>query len=463
MSAPRSTPAEGILSPSYRLTTVGAFMLVFLGAFEALAVTTVMPIVSRDLDGESLYAIAFSGTLAASVVGMVVAGGWADRRGPSRPLVTAIVVFVVGLLVSGFATDMVVFIVGRLMQGLGTGAVSVCLYVVVARLYPAALHPPVFGAFAAAWVLPSLIGPPIAGLVAEEISWHWVFLGVAVLSLAAAGAILPALRQLWGADGAASGPRMNARGIAWALLLAVSVLVISLAGDAGGGLLWLVPVAAIAVVVALRPLVPRGTLLGRRGLPAAVLLRGAVAAAFFGTEVYLPYFLTELYDLKAWLAGLILTVGAVSWALGSAFQGRYGEQLTHERAVRVGSVLILLGVGMQLVTALFLLSPVIAAIGWFIAGGGMGLLFPRISTLVIAHSTDGTTGFNSAAASIADSTGAATVIAFAGLLFTAVGVATGTVAGPESFVATLILTTVVAALAVPIAYRVRSALATPDA
>jgi MFS family permease len=457
MSAPVRGPSEGILSPKYRLTTVGAFMLFFLGAFEVLAVTTVMPIVSRDLDGESLYAIAFSGTLAASVVGMVVAGGWADRRGPSRPLVTAIVVFIVGLLVSGFAGDMAVFIVGRLMQGLGSGAVGVCLYVVVARLYPPVLHPPIFGAFAAAWVLPSLVGPPIAGLVAEEIGWHWVFLGVGVLSVVAAATILPALRQLWGADSEANGPRMNSRGILWALVLAVSVLAISLAGDAGGGFVWIVPIAALAVPIALRPLVPRGTLLARRGLPAAVLLRGAVAAAFFGTEVYLPYFLTELYGLPAWLAGLILTVGAVSWALGSALQGRSGERLSHELAVRVGTILILGGIVLQLVTALLLLSPAIAAIGWFVAGGGMGLLFPRISTLVLAHSTEGRTGFNSAAASISDSTGAATIIAFAGLLFTAVGAATGAIAGAESFVATLLLTTVVAVVAVPIAFRVRSA------
>ena len=38
--------------------------LVFLVAFEALAVTTVMPVISRQLHGQSLYALAFAAPIA---------------------------------------------------------------------------------------------------------------------------------------------------------------------------------------------------------------------------------------------------------------------------------------------------------------------------------------------------------------------------------------------------------------
>ena len=53
--------------------TAGAVALIFLAATQSLAVTTVMPVVSDDLDGAALYAIAFAGTLATSVIGMVAA------------------------------------------------------------------------------------------------------------------------------------------------------------------------------------------------------------------------------------------------------------------------------------------------------------------------------------------------------------------------------------------------------
>ena len=75
MTSPHLTaPTDaGIWSPRYVWVTVGAAALIFLAAMQSLAITTVMPIVSADLDGEALYAVAFAGTLATSVIGMVAA------------------------------------------------------------------------------------------------------------------------------------------------------------------------------------------------------------------------------------------------------------------------------------------------------------------------------------------------------------------------------------------------------
>ena len=64
-ATPVPTP---LLSPRYRWATVGMVSLIFLAAFEALAVTTIMPTVSRELDGRAWFSAAFSVTLAASVV-----------------------------------------------------------------------------------------------------------------------------------------------------------------------------------------------------------------------------------------------------------------------------------------------------------------------------------------------------------------------------------------------------------
>jgi len=446
----REDAAPRLLAPQYLWTTVGAITLIFLGAFESLAVTTIMPTVSRELNGEALYSLAFSATLAASVIGMVVAGGWSDRKGPSGPLIASMVVFVVGLVLSGTAENMYVFIVGRFLQGLGSGATIVALYVVVARIYPPALHPRMFGAFATAWVVPSLIGPPVAGVVADTVGWHWVFLGVGVIAVVAAGAIVPALLHLRSVSNTATAASNWA--VLWAVVVAGGVLAIGIAGENGGALAWPIVVAAFVVVVlAVRPLLPRGTLRLKRGLPSTVILRGAVAAPFFATEVYLPYLLHEQYGLPSWLAGLILTVGALSWATGSTLQGRLGERVSHSSIVRLGTAIVFVGIAVELLTAALLLSPIVAAAGWLLAGGGMGLMFPRLSTLVLSFSDDTDQGFNSAAMTIADSSASATAIAFAGLVFTAFGAATG-----GGFVAALALTAVLALVAVPIASRVRT-------
>lgn len=144
-ASPQSGPeqgaaaAGGIFHRSYLLVTLGACALVFLAAFESLAVTTIMPVVSRELDGASLYALAFAGPLATGVIGMVASGSWADRKGPVAPLLAAVGMFVLGLLIAGTAGSMPVLVAGRLVQGLGGGGLTVALYVVIARVYPPAL------------------------------------------------------------------------------------------------------------------------------------------------------------------------------------------------------------------------------------------------------------------------------------------------------------------------------------
>ncbi|WP_426997199.1 MFS transporter [Pseudarthrobacter sp. N5] len=459
-----SAPPAGILQHPYLWVTTGACALVFLSAFESLAVTTIMPLVSRELSGASLYALAFAGPLATGVIGMVAAGNWSDRRGPSAPLYASVAMFVLGLLIAGTAGSMAVLVAGRLVQGLGGGALTVALYVVVARVYPPVLHPKIFAAFSAAWVIPSLVGPFAAGIVAQVASWHWVFLGVVGLVVPALLMIVPALRGLRSGPGgpkdaadAGTTPKPWSYGrLAWAALAALAVLGLNLSAGvpvAGGAL---AAAAVVTALIAVRPLVPRGTLTARRGLPSVILARGLVSAAFFGAEVYLPYLLVERYAFSPTFAGLTLTFGAISWAGASAVQGRLGARLDHRLAVRIGSALVLGAVVVALVTTVLAWPAAVAITGWVFAGGGMGLMYPRLSVMTLALSTPETEGFNSSAMSISDSLGGALALATTGIVFTAFTATTAAAGGVPgtSFAGVFALTAAIAVVAVAVAPRV---------
>ncbi|WP_106212295.1 MFS transporter [Kineococcus rhizosphaerae] len=453
-AARATTPAKapGIFSRRHLVTTLGTTALVFLSAFESLAVTTVMPLVSADLGGRASYATAFAATLAASVLGMVAAGGWSDRRGPARPLLVSLAVFCAGLLAAALAPSVEVFVAARFLQGLGSGGISVTLYVLVALAFPPALRPAVFGAFAAAWVVPSLVGPALAALVAETFSWHWVFTGVLLLVLVAAGAVLPTLRRVRSSSTTAD-PFPRSRFLA-AAGVSIAVVALSSASSAGNWRWALAAVALALLVVAVRPLLPAGTLRAHRGLPATVLLRGLLAATFFSTEVYLPLMLHERFGVRLTLAGAVLTAAAIAWASGSAVQGRLGERLPHARAVRIGTALLLVGVGAQAVVAVVDPAAVLAALastaGWFVAGAGMGLSFPRTTVLVLEQSAPGQEGAGSAALTICDAAGGGTAMALTGLVF-ATAAAASAWAG---FAATLPLCVVFAVAALVVARRV---------
>jgi MFS family permease len=437
--------APRIMGSEYLWITIGACALVFLGAFESLAVTTVMPTVSADLDGERLYALAFAGPLATGVIGMVIAGNWADRRGPVAPLYTAVALFIVGLLIAGLAPSMEVLVAGRFAQGLGSGGLMVALYVVVARVYPQDLHPAIFAGFAAAWVIPSLIGPTVAGAVTELWSWHWVFLGVVILVLVALLMVIPALRGLSN-EGDATTPWAFGR-LGWSVLAAVAVLALNLVGDIPGVGPVLALLAVVVALVAVRPLVPPGTLRARRGLPSVILVRGVAAAAFFGAQVYLPYLLTDRYELSPTLAGLSLTGGALAWSLAATVQGRLGVRLSSVTAVQVGTILVLVGIALTVATAGFGWDALMVAVAWAVAGMGMGLMSPRTSALTLAMSTPENQGFNSGAMTVADSFGSAMALAITGTLFTALAAA-------DPFLGVFVLAAVVALAAAALAPRI---------
>ncbi|RDV12174.1 MFS transporter [Arthrobacter sp. RT-1] len=441
-TVPTTQPAARILQRPYLWVTIGTCALVFLAAFESLAVTTIMPLVSRELNGAGLYALAFAGPLATGVIGMVAAGNWSDRRGPTAPLYASVGLFVLGLLIAGTSTSMPMLVAGRLVQGLGGGALTVALYVLVARIYPGVLHPKIFAAFSAAWVIPSLVGPFAAGIVAQVFSWHWVFLGVVGLVIPALLMIAPVLRGMDQRPMDAAAVPWAAGRLAWAALAAIAVLALNLsAGVRVPGVPAATALLAIAAVVlallAVRPLVPRGTLIARRGLPSVILARGLASAGFFGAEVYLPYLLIEQYAFSPTFAGLTLTGGALAWAGASAVQGRLGARLSHRRAVLTGALMVLGAVLLALATTSLHWPAAVAIAGWIFAGGGMGLLYPRLSVMTLALSTKDNEGFNSSAMSISDSLGGALALATTGIVFAAFTTTTGSFAGVFALAAVL--------------------------
>lgn len=415
--APPVTPRGGILSSAYLTTTIAVFSLIAFNAFEAMAVTTVMPTISRDLEGFALYAVAFAAPLASGVVGTVAAGAWSDRRGPAGSLVASLVLFTVGVLTAGLAPSMDVFVAGRVVQGLGTGALIVSLYVVVGVVYPPQLRPSIFASFAAAWVLPSLFGPAIAAFVAETVGWRWVFLGIVGLVAVAAMLIAPVVPGLRATSDNEPAPRSR---MIWAAVAAVAVLAVELAGSEASTVGVLGAVASIVVVlVSVRALTPTGTLRAGRGLPSVIGTRGMMSAAFFSMQAYIVLVLQVRWDLTPGHAGLVLTVVGVVWAAASQLQARLRRRLSSERAMVIGTAMLLVATALLCLAVLIDLGPVVAGAAFVLAGAGMGLGFTRTSVAMLAASTDRDRGFNSSAITIADSIGAALSLSLCGTAFAA--------------------------------------------
>ncbi|MFI0774348.1 MFS transporter [Streptomyces sp. NPDC021212] len=383
-------PAESVFAGSYRALTLGVILSVSMVAFESLGVATVLPGIARDLDGLGAYGWGLSALMLANIIGTVLAGRSADRRGPWWPAASGMLVFAAGCAVAGAATSWPLFLLGRFGQGLGVGAVMAMAYTVIGLAYPAHLRARMFALLSSAWTIPSLIGPVITGTLADQTTWRAVFLLMLPIIAVAALLTLPGLRRLnrtgdeTAADAAPALPW-------WKGPLAGAVVL-----TAGTGLLLqalllknlalLIPLSLLGVAIALpalRQVTPEGTLTARAGLGAGTVIRGLLCGAYFGSEAYLPLGLQELHGMSSATAGLGLSAGAITWVLGSALQAKRDGKGQGSRAggVALGFAVLLAGVA---IIALVILTPAIpgwiAIVGWGIGGIGMGIGFNASTT-----------------------------------------------------------------------------------
>jgi len=407
-----------VFGPEYRVPTVAILTLISLIAFEALATATAMPVAATALGGVGSYGLAFASYFATSLIGVVVAGGWTDARGPRTPVLAALALFTAGLLVAGTATVFPVLLAGRAVSGLGGGLLSVSIYVVVADVYPQHLQPRVFGALSAAWVLPGIIGPAVAGWLATQVSWRAVFLGVLPFAAPLVPVLLPRLRSVGAQDGERH--RIVDGRLGRGVLLAGGALALQMGVDAGAPWAWgLVPAGGLLVVVALPGLVPPGALRLRRGLPALVAVRALFTGTFAGTEAFVPLMLIAHRGVTPALAGAALTTGTLGWSVGSWLQGT--ERVSLERTTLLSLAAAVLGLGVLglAVTPVGAVPAWLVPVAWIIAATGMGTGMSTMNVLMLRLSPAGEEGRSSSALQLGDALGSLLGIGVAGALFSA--------------------------------------------
>jgi MFS family permease len=417
-ATPVAEPAD--LS-QFRTITIGMVSLVVLLAYQALAVTTAMPTVAEALDGLSLYAMAFAAPMATGVIGMVGAGIWCDRRGPAGPLRTGVGLFIFGMLMVGFAPRMELVVIGRAIHGLGSGLLLVALYVVIGRAYPESLRPGVFVAISAAWVVPSIVGPTVAGLTVQHLDWRWVFLSMPILAIPATILVRPALRML-GPTEHAPGDIWNRRAdlvkIGWSILAAIGAATLHYGGERRDAIgIGLIVAAVIGLILSSPKLLPAGTFTGSRGLPTVFVLRGLVGAAFAGTEIYLPLLLSRERDFSPAMAGSILTIGGVTWFAGSWMRKRFDDRVEPANFVRVGAISLCIGIGSVMLLVWSTTPVLVGVFGWGFAGFGMGLIYSSLSLLTLQLSAPAEQGKNSSSLQVAEALVVAIVLALTGTAF----------------------------------------------
>jgi MFS family permease len=420
-TAGRGGSSGGLWSPERRNLTVGLVLTITLVAFEALAVSTIMPIVADELHGIELYGWVFTAFMLGSLIGIVLVGGLIDRRGLGGPFAAGIGLFAVGLIVGGLAPSMEILVAARFVQGLGAGTVPPIAYVAIGRSLPEHLRPHMFATLSTAWVLPGVIGPALAGIVGEAVGWRWVFLGLLPLIVVSSSIAFPAVRRVGPDPSAAANAATLRERAPLAIVVAVGTGLL-LAGMTSGQPIPLAILGVLGValaIFALRRLTPSGTLTAARGLPAAVLMRGIITFAFFAVDAYVALALVEWRGLRAAEAGIALTAATISWTAGSWTQARLSSRYPPAKFVRVGLLVLVAGLSSFGLVLLPTVSPWLSIPTLALAGYAMGLAYSPLALIVLSEAPKAEQGRASSAISLTDSLGTALGTGITGALVAA--------------------------------------------
>jgi MFS family permease len=407
--------SEGVWSPNHRRLTLGLIIITLGPAFEGLAVATILPRIVADLGGLSLYGWSFSAYMLATIVGLILAGDEADRKGPALPFIIGVSLFVPGLILAGTASSMITFVLSRGVQGFGAGIIASVAYVCVGRGYPEQVKPRMIAVLSSAWVVPGLIGPALAGIVADFAGWRWVFLGLVPVLPLATVLVLPALKKLAPATSSGS----------WDLqrLLAAVGLVIGAGMTLAGLQVPSIPLAIVLTlaglavgIFSLHRILPAGTLKAKAGMPAAIATMGLLSLAFFGGEAFLPLTLISIRGQNTLIAGATLTAATLTWTTGAWLQAKLAPWQGRRLLVTAGLLLIALGLA-GIACVLIPGIPVVVAIAaWGVSGLGMGLAFSTISLVVLETAPTGQEGSATASMELSSVLGSALGTGFGGVI-----------------------------------------------
>jgi len=429
MAELKKATADGPAEPkarSVRVVVLALMITMLLAMLDNLIVGTAMPTIVGELGGMEHLAWVVTAYTLATAASTPIWGKLGDLYGRKGVFLTAIVIFLIGSVLSGMAQDMGQLIGFRAVQGLGAGGLMVGVMAILGDLVPPRERGRYQGMMAGVMAVAMIGGPLVGGAITDHLGWRWSFyinlpLGAVALAMVTAVLHLPRKER--------SKAKVDYLGAA---LLTVGITAIVLVTTWGGTeyawssavIMELIALGVAALVgflfvetKAAEPIMPLHIFRNRNFSLMSVV--GFMAGfVMFGAVLFLPLYQQSVQGASATNSGLLLLPMLLAMMIVSLVAGRITTSTGKYKMFPIlGSVLM--------VTGLFLLATMdtgttrlTSGVYMAVLGAGMGFLM-QITMLVAQNSVElRDMGVASSATTLFRTLGSSFGVAIMGALFT---------------------------------------------
>ena len=391
--APKPAP---LISESEKNAIIGGVLLsMLLAALDQTIVAPALPTIARSLGHAEYLPWIVTGYLLTATAMSPLYGKISDVYGRRPVIYAAILIFLLGSLVSALAPNMLVLVVGRAIQGAGGGGLFALAQTVIGDLVPPRERARYAAWISGTWAVASVAGPLLGGVFAEHLHWSlifWINLPIGFLAMAIINnplKKLPITARHHSIDGLG------------AVLLVVATALLLLALNWGGStypwfsseILGLVACSAVfwaffalRLLKAAEPLISLDVL-GNRIVLAGTLSMFLLQAANIGASVYLPVYLQSVVGLSVAESGTAMLGLMLGTVAGAAFSGRMIARFVHYRRIAMAGIslaIACIGVLSAIAGHASLLEVEILTT---LIGLGSGTTFP-VSTISVQNAVD---------------------------------------------------------------------------
>jgi EmrB/QacA subfamily drug resistance transporter len=371
---------------------VATLLALFLSALDTLIMSAAMPTVVADLGGLHLYSWVFSTYLLSRAVALPVFGKLSDLF-PNRTLyIVAILIFLAGSILAGFAQTMLQLTLARVVQGIGAGGNFALVYIVLADIAKPGERGKMMSLGSFVWGLASVLGPSFGGFIVGYATWRWIFfinVPIGIISLVGIYFFLSETR---------SKHQVIVIDYAGILTLTITILAFLTAFLLGGRQYsWVSPQVAGLLALSLLAAVgfyhvekrAREPLLSfaffrQRGFSCGNGLVFFSSFAIFSLSAFSPLFIQGALGKSPAQLGIVMVFLSLGWSLGALYCGRQANRYGEKQLALAGALILIVGCAM----AVFFSETTglgTCAVALALAGIGMG--FSSIASLLIVQNS----------------------------------------------------------------------------